>query len=528
MSTDASTLRKRVSLRRWFPVLVLALALLAIAVLWAWPSPEYERMYRVAGTMISVEIAALLLLLWFVGFSGYSWLVRLGTIAALVLGALAFVREVQFTGDMVPIVHFRWNPSRDEVLEAARAARQDGAVVAPAALPAAGPEDYPEYRNRRRDGVVIGPPLARDWRTQPPRLVWRQPCGGGYASFAVVGGRAFTLEQRRDEEVVVCYDAATGREVWLHAYPAHFQEVLGGPGPRATPTVVDDAVYSLGATGRLVCLDAATGKLRWGVDILEDNANIAWAMAGSPLVYDNLVVVNPGTQQPSAAGRALVAFDRATGRLVWQAGSTRAGYCSPMLATLCGRRQVLLFDAEGLGGHDPATGAELWRHPWETYQGINVAQPLVLDGDRLFITSGYGVGCALLRLRETEGKLAVEEVYKKRTLRCRFTSPVLHRGHIYGLDEGILVCLDPETGERRWKEGRYGNGQLLLTHDLLVILSEQGKLALVEATPEAYRELASLPVLEGRTWNPLALAHGRAYVRNDHEMACYDLAAPAP
>src|SRR5262249_13714974 len=172
-----------------------------------------------------------------------------------------------------------------------------------------------------------------------------------------------TLEQRRDREAVVCYDATTGREVWVYSYPALFEETLGGPGPRATPTIRDGAVYSLGATGVPVCLDAATGKLKGPapVNILENNANLHWAMSGSPLVYDQVVVVNPGTQSEAARGRALVAYDRATGQEVWKSGATKAGYSSPMLAVLGGVRQILLFDGEGLGGYSAADGKELWR-----------------------------------------------------------------------------------------------------------------------------------------------------------------------
>jgi outer membrane protein assembly factor BamB len=233
------------------------------------------------------------------------------------------------------------------------------------------------------------------------------------------------------------------------------------------------------------------------------------------------VVVSPGKQR--AGGHTLVAYDRATGQQVWATGSARAGYSSPMLATLADVRQILLFDGERLAGYDATSGQELWHHDWSTNQGINVAQPVVLDGSHVFICSGYGVGCALLEITHHGGKWDARQLWRPTTMRCKFTSPVAYQGHLYGLDEGILLCLDAKTGKRKWRDGRYGHGQLLLSGDLLLILAETGDLALVEASPVAYRELGRIRVFEERTWNCPAVANGKAYLRSDREMACYDL-----
>jgi outer membrane protein assembly factor BamB len=413
-------------------------------------------------------------------------------------------------------------PTSDEVLEAHRRSQTAETALAPLLLTDDRPDDFPGYRGRARDGLVPGPPLARDWKTHAPHLLWRQPVGGGFGAFAVAGNGAVTLEQRRDEEAVVCYDTATGRERWLYAYPAHFREPRGD-GPRATPTVADGDVFSLGATGLLTCLEGTMGRLRWSVDTLAGNDNLTWGMSGSPLVYDDVVVVSPGVQQPTAAGRAVVAYERRTGREVWHAGDARAGYSSPMLTSLAGRRQVVVFDGDGLAGYDAARGTPLWRFPWQTQQGVNAAQPVVLDGDRVFISSGYNTGCAMLRVSVSADKWAVKPLWQNRALCCKFTSPVTYQGFLYGLDEGILTCLDERSGERKWKGGRYGHGQLLLTAGLLLIVTDTGELALVEATAEGHHELGQFPVLEGKTWNPPALAGGRVYVRNDREMACYNL-----
>lgn len=513
-------------LRVWFPILVLLLAALVVAAVWAWPDADWPQERRVTYSTVAVFCVIAGMIAWVVLGSGWRWPLRVGVLAVVAGTTVASIRSVKFTGDMVPIVTFRWDQSPDEVLEAHRRRQAAAPAATEVQLAAERSGPYQEYRGPRRDGVIAGPPLARDWSATPPHELWRQPGGGGYAGFVVAGNLAVTLEQRRGEEVIVGYDTLTGRERWISSYPADFRETMGGPGPRATPTLHEGLVYSLGATGMLVCLDAATGITKWQVNILENNTNIPWGMSGAPLVYDDVVVVNPGSQTEATAGRALVALDRKTGKQVWAAGNHRASYASPMLATLAGRRQVVIFDAAGLGGHDAQTGEELWRYPWVTDHEINVAQPLVLDGNRVLISSGYGHGSTLLRVTLTEGRWRVDQLWENRALRCKFTSPVFHNGFIYGLDEGVLVCLDPETGMRQWKDGRYGHGQILLTHDLLLIFAEDGRLVLVEANPEAHRELASLKVFNDRkNWNPLALADGRAYLRNHLEMACIELSA---
>jgi outer membrane protein assembly factor BamB len=470
-------------------------------------------------------LTLLLLLAWGIIFTAYRWWMLLA--AVLVAAGAGFsVRQVRFTGDMIPSVEFRWNVPRDDVLEAHR--RQQGDVQAAIDVKPlqSSPADFPEYRGRQRDGVVDAPPISRDWKTHPPRLMWRQPVGGGYAAIAVAGNLAVTIEQRRDQEAVVCYHTATGKERWSHSYPARFTETLGGPGPRATPTIVDGDVYSLGAEGKLVCLELATAKEKWSVDTLQDNENLHWGMSGSPLVFGEWVVVNPGSQLPSAAGRALVAFNRQTGKPAWTAGNTRAGYSSPMLATLGGKQQILLFDGEGVRGFDASGGGELWHFDWVTQMGMNITQPLVLDGDRVFVTSAYDVGCAMLQVTESAGQWAVKPLWQNKVMRCKLSSPVAYQGHIYGLDEGILACVDQQTGARKWRDGRYRHGQVLLVNDLLLILSEQGQLAIVEASPTGFHELGKIAVFDDKTWNYHAMAGGKVFLRNHREMACYDLIVP--
>lgn len=512
-------------LRLWPLLLIFALASLSTVAVWSWPAPEWEFVGRVVCTYLIVMLTLLATAAWYVCLSGVRWWFGLLTLplAVALMGGLgwAFIREVRFSGDMVPTFYFVW----DELPWARLRDRLEHQAGGPALV---GPveeakTDFPAYRGRHRDGVAEGPTLARDWSAHPPKELYRQPCGGGWAAFSVAAGRAVTIEQRDADEAIVCYDAATGRELWAHRYPARFTEALGGPGPRSTPTIHDGEVYALGGTGVLTCLDLDKGDPKWSVNILDGNQNLTWAMSGSPLIHEDRVIVNAGKNGPNDRDRTLVAYDRKTGKELWASGAHRAGYSSPMLATLGGKLQVILFDGDGLGGYDLDKGDELWWYKWETNQGINVAQPLILEDDLLFITSGYGVGCAVLKVESKEGKWSVTPQWENKNLRCQFTSPVLHQGHAYGLDAGILVCVDVKSGERKWRGGRYGHGQLLRSGDVLVVTSEPGHLALVEATPEEFRELGKIKVFSSKTWNLPALADGRVYLRNDQEMASFDL-----
>jgi outer membrane protein assembly factor BamB len=247
-------------------------------------------------------------------------------------------------------------------------------------------------------------------------------------------------------------------------------------------------------------------------------------MTSSPLVVDDLVIVNAGVDPANNAGRALVAYARKDGKRVWGAGTHQAGYSSPVLATLQGRRQVLIFDAGGLAGHDLKTGEELWRHPWPAWQDMNITQPLLFDGDRVFISSQLSNGGAMLRVTRKGSAFGVEVVWESNQLATRQANPVRVRSHIFGLHNGSLVCLDAETGKRRWKGKEYGQGQLLAMPGALFIQSERGDLVLVADDPRRFRELGRMNAFaDRRTWNTPALAGRHLFLRNDAEMACYEL-----
>jgi outer membrane protein assembly factor BamB len=484
-----------------------------------WFSERAQRQDYVIPTVTIIGLTVIVLGLWFalwlVLLSRLRWRVRLGALGvavALVALSAAALEFRGFSGDLVPILGWRWAAG-------ARPIELAGAVHSAGTAPSTSPHDYPQFQGARRDGTVAGIRLARVWE-QAPRALWRQPIGAGWSAFAVAGGFAVTQEQRGEHELVTCYDLTTGELLWSHADKTRWTDPLGGPGPRATPAIHEGRVFALGATGRLNALDLATGELRWSVDVLADNGAAApdYGVSASPLVLGDTVVVAPGGPD----GHALVGYDTTDGERRWSGGSGAPAYGSPRYAVLAGVPQILILNDDALASHDPADGRVLWEFAWPP--GEDTFQPVVLPGDRVFVSTGYGVGGKLFQVRvATDGAVVADLLWESRGLKAKFTNVVFRAGYLYGLDDGILVCLDPEHGERRWKRGRYGHGQIVLVDDLLVVLGEDGTVALVEAEPEAYRELARFAALEGKTWNHPALAGPYLLVRNDREAACYEL-----
>lgn len=454
------------------------------------------------------------------------WALRTVALLVVVVGGGFFILQ-QFFGLQVevagtgvtPIFDFHDAEEHYEALEQERAAEPEpGTVLAHTTNDSA---PWPYYRGPRRDGSYHQTPIRTDWPAEGLPEVWRTKVGGGYASMIVAEGKVFTIEQRRGQEVAAAYDLATGRQVWENGWEAFFSESMGGDGPRATPAYEAGKIYAQGAEGELRCLDAVDGALIWRTNILEDAgaANITWGMAAAPLLVDGLVIVHPGGD-----GKAVAAYDRDSGAIVWQTQSAKAGYASPDVATLAGRRQILLMTGEKMLGLTIEDGKLLWEHPWKTSYDINSAQPLVVDDSHLLISSGYGHGAALLEISAAGVGLQVNEVWQKNTLKNKFNSSVLYQGHAYGLDESILASIDVRTGDRNWKGGRYGFGQVLLADGHIIVLTEKGEVVLVKATPESHQELARFQALEGKTWNTPAMADGLLLVRNQTEMAAYRIA----
>lgn len=386
---------------------------------------------------------------------------------------------------------------------------------------------YPQFLGPLREPRLPGVDIDRDWIAEPPELLWRRTIGEGWGGFSIAGHRAITQEQLDDQEAVTCYELETGDQLWSHKDSVRFDSSLGGPGPRATPTISNGKVFAVGATGVLNALDLETGRLLWSVNILaeSDARPIEHGVCASPLVIDNMVIVCP----TGSALKSLAAYDADTGDLLWQGGGGEASYSSPVKALIDGKTQILLFHADGLSGHDINTGATLWTFPWTNLERVNGAQPLVHAGqkDRVFLSTGYDGGCALIEVGHHKGEWNVEQIWRSRSMRNRFSTSVAIGPYVYGLDEGIGVCLDLETGDRLWKQGRYGHGQLLAVGELLLVLTEHGDLVLVDPNPEQLSELGRIKALTGRTWNHLALSFPYLLIRNSKEAACYRLQRPS-
>jgi outer membrane protein assembly factor BamB len=380
---------------------------------------------------------------------------------------------------------------------------------------------WPDFRGPNRDGRYDQGPIRTDWPAGGLPLLWKQPIGAGYASFVVADGRAFTIEQRRRQEIVAAYDIESGRELWTHGWEASFEEAMGGDGPRATPTYHDGRIFALGAAGELRCLDARTGALIWRRNILTDNgaANLQWGMSASPLVVDDKVIVLPG----GASGKSVAAYRRATGEPVWGALDDQQAYTSPMLVTIDDVRQILVVSASRVMGLGVEQGQLLWEYPWTNFNGISVAQPILLGNNRVFMSAGYGKGAAVFELTRAGDRFTTRTIWENTRMKNKFTSSVLRDGFIYGLDEAILACVDAATGELKWKGGRYGYGQVMLAGDWLVVLTENGEVALVKARPERHEEVAKFAAIDGKTWNHPVIADGHLLVRNLKEMAAFDI-----
>lgn len=496
-------------------MVILALAIVVTIGIRLWPKTSFQQknIATAQGVIVSLGLG----LLWVLLFSRMKWRVRLavcGGVFGLIALTAGLFRIRGVTGDLLPILEWRW--------------KQTDTIAMPASQPPSPASrgssllqttnDFPQFLGPQRNAQVSGPTLARDWKAQPPRKLWSQPIGAAWSGFAVRGNYAVTQEQRGEDEMVVAYDLPTGVVLWSHADKAHYNTVIAGEGPRATPTITSNRVYTLGATGILNCLDLATGAHIWSKDIIKDNhATVnGWGVSGSPLVIDQMVVVNAGGPN----GRSLVAYDTATGDFVWGGGDAGADYSSPLPATLAGVRQILIFSSR-VAAHEVTSGNVLWEHPWPGGHP-HIAVPVILPGDRVLISSGYGTGSELLQIKRTaDGKWSATRIWKSIRLKAKFTNVVYRDGFIYGLDDGILVCLDAADGSLKWKEGRYGHGQVILSGPLLLVTDESGDIVLVEPIPEEHRELTRFTALHGKTWNPPALAGEYLVVRNDKEAACY-------
>lgn len=450
---------------------------------------------------------------------------QLGIVAVLLLTWSAFllIRYEGIRGDGQPVLHWRWTPSAEDLYRAERESRQvDAALVSPNAELNVQSGDWPGFRGPKRDGVVRGLTLSADWKAASPRLLWRQRVGPGWSSLAVVGDRLFTQEQRDNFEAVVCLDAANGREVWVHQDTVRFSDDQAGPGPRATPTFADGRLYTLGATGILNCLDAVSGQRKWSHDLVAEMGakQPIWGFSCSPLIVQGLVVVfAEGNTE-----KTLIAYRAESGELAWTADAGKAGYSSPQRMSIDGEEQILFISMNGLSGVDPASGKILWQQSLPAGGLMRPIQPHPLENGRILIASESD-GVSLFDVKRDGKNWTVGRRWLSRALKPSFNDFVVHGDSLYGFDGNIFCCVDAQTGKRRWKEGRYNHGQVLLLEEssLLLVVTEDGEVIFLKANPQAHEEIGRFRAIQGKTWNHPVIAQGRLYVRNGEEMACYQL-----
>ncbi|HEY6216179.1 MAG TPA: PQQ-binding-like beta-propeller repeat protein [Pyrinomonadaceae bacterium] len=443
---------------------------------------------------------------------------RLALIVAIVLGCSVFmvIRTGGLTAEFDNDFHWRWSKTPEQRLLAQATAESPASSSVPAATSTE--TGWSGFRGPQRDSVVHGVKIKTDWSATPPVQMWRRPVGPAWSSFAVYNGRLYTQEQRGEEEDVACYDLNTGKPVWKHSDAARFYESNGGPGPRATPTLNNGRVYAQGATGIVNVLDATTGAVVWTRNSVSDTgAKVpGWGIAGSPLVVNDLVIV--------AASGTLVAYDVANGNPRWLGPTGGVGYSSPQLVTIAGVQQVVLLNSNGAISVSLADGKLLWEHKWE---GVPIVQPGVAPNGDLLVSVSESSGLRRLAVAQAAGGWTVQERWTSEDIYPWFNDFVVHKGYAFGFNGSSLVCVNLEDGKLKWKGKRYGYGQLILLpdDDVLLIVSEQGEIALAKATPDQFTELAHFPALEGKTWNHPVLVGNVLLVRNDHEMAAFRLSS---
>ena len=425
----------------------------------------------------------------------------------------------------IPLTSGATTPATKPVAPVTPAMREPGPTAMGLAMsePAAGGRvEWPGFRGSDRDGIARGIRINTDWSSSPPKQVWKRPIGPGWSSFAVSGDLLYTQEQRGDDEIVACYHVSTGEPVWRHRDPARFYESNGGAGPRGTPTVHNGRVYALGATGILNALDARTGTVVWSRNAAKDTGRglPGWGFTSSPLIIDDVVIV--------ATSGTMAGYDLGTGAPRWTGPKLLGSYSSPHRVTIDGVTQAVLLSGSGAASVDPATGAVLWQNEW-TDGGTTIVQPATIGTNDILITTSSAMGGLGVRrlhvTRAASGEWTVDERWTSNGLKPYFNDFVIHKGHAIGFDGNILASINLEDGKRDWKGGRYGNGQLLLLpdQDVLLVISEEGELALVSALPDKFTELARIPCIDGKTWNHPVIVGDILLVRNGEQMAAFRL-----
>lgn len=483
--------------------------------------------------LYGIPVAASAWVGWLLLTSRLHWPVRRAGLLVVFLLTGAFftlLRIDGMDGSFAAKFDWRWTPTAEQRLlsdlhKSGKSTTKPEAKASKAAVPDITLQsgDWPDFRGPQRDGRLVGEKIRTNWEQSSPKEVWRHRIGPGWSSVTVVGKHVFTQEQRGDDEIVVCYDADTGVEVWTHSDATRFVEVVAGAGPRATPTFHDGRLYAQGANGKLNCLKPSTGELIWSKDIVADSgAKVPqWGYSGSPLVANGLVSVFAG----GPSGKSVLAYNAETGDLAWSAGEGELSYSSTQLSKVCGVEQILICTDHGLTSYDPPTGKVLWDHPWPTEGIARVVQPCVLDESDILIGTGLGIGSRRIHVDHKGDTWTTKELWSTRNFKPYFNDFVVVDDHAYGIDGNIFMCVNLNDGKVAWRARGYGSGEVLLLADqhLLLILTETGDVVLVEAQPTEHKEVNRMKAIEGKSWNHPVVAHGKLFVRNAEEIACFDV-----
>ncbi|MDP6891921.1 MAG: PQQ-binding-like beta-propeller repeat protein [Verrucomicrobiota bacterium] len=525
---------------RWWPAVIICAVLLIIIFFtdqdWNIGSSDGDNhQEQVLKTIGSTVIGLLLLLIWALFFARFSAITRLKILGCLSLTIGIFLtcfRFSQFSGNMVPIFEWRWSQRE---LPTTKNQQPENLNEKPEQDHLA-KLSFSQFLGPNRDCKIPGSELATDWVKNPPKQLWRQPIGAAWSGFSISGHRAITQEQREENETVTCYHIETGEVLWMTENPGHYNTSIAGEGPRATPAIVKNKVFALGAEGTLSCLELANGKKIWQRNLVSDaeldsnepkdqtgaskprNKSKEWGFSSSPLVIDDKVIVSAGGEN----GKSLIAYDINNGNPIWKGGSSPAGYSSAITVNINKEQQVLIFNHDGLSAHSPENGNVLWTFPWST-STPHVAVPLIISENKLLVSLGYGNGSKLIEVSQQDGNYSTKALWHSRRMKAKFTNLIFHNKHVFGLDDGIFSCMEIEKGRPKWKDGRYGHGQILLRNSHILVMAENGELIMLDANPEKHTELTRFTALDGKTWNPPALAGEYLLVRNHREAACYKL-----
>ncbi|MDE2887820.1 MAG: PQQ-binding-like beta-propeller repeat protein [Gemmatimonadota bacterium] len=380
--------------------------------------------------------------------------------------------------------------------------------------------DWSQWLGPDRTGISTETGFLKTWPKDGPDVLWKKNLGVGFSGISVADGRVFTMFAEGDDEFVVCLNEESGDEIWRFRTGGMFEEWQGGDVPRSQPTVDGKRVYVLGAEGTLYALKAENGDTTWTVDLVDGLGGRfpRFGFSTSPLVEGDLLFLEAATRNGT-----FLALRRNDGKVAWASQKDVASYSSPIAVDLAGARQVIYFSGQAVVGLSPADGSLYWRYPWKTSYDLNIATPILVPPDQVFISSGYDHGAALLRIEAGSDGFSATRVWESRRMKNHFGTSVLVGDYLYGFDNAILKCIEARTGKEQWKHRGYGKGALIYADGHLLLMSDNGRLALAKATPEGFEERAGAQVLSGRSWTMPTLANGRVFVRDMRKIVCLDL-----